>query len=126
MIADPDTGKVDNVSPVGTTQARIRFEPVTLQARSTGNPAVPKQNASSYLAPKAGSAAAASRGGRGRGRGGRGRGRSNTATNGREGSAASSSAVGDHVASEPGDRDASMELVDQEGQTEASPTVEEF
>lgn len=50
--ADPDTGKPDNVLPIGTTQARVRFEPVEIHAKSYGNPRVPQQTASSYLAPK--------------------------------------------------------------------------
>ena len=124
-IADPDTGKADNVSLVGTTQARIRFEPVTLHAKSTGNPAVPKQNASSYLAPKKTASGAAGRGGRGRGKG-RGRGRSNGSTAPREGSAMSQTPAGHSADYGAGEGDSTMDGVDAQGLHDASPNVEEF
>lgn len=60
-----------------------------MHTKSTGNPAVPKQNASSFLAPKATAKPSLSRG-RGRGKG-RGRGRApGSGSASREGSVASS------------------------------------
>lgn len=131
--ADPDAGKADEVAVIGTTQARIRFEPVGLHAKSYGNPTVRQHNASSYLAPKTSAPAnraEVGRGGRGRGRvRGRGRGAS-SATGTREGSAGSSSAVLDGQNSNQNEahneRDDSDMQGDENMQGASMPGVEEF